>query len=91
MTELEKLLAIVEDVCWFDWSDNDQDAVHAINELRKAGVELQAALKFGARYVPAGHLPLPQSRQEAEMMNIVSERYLFPERFATSGTNGDRG
>lgn len=32
----EKLRAAAKDVCWFDWSDNDDDAVEAIEKLRAA-------------------------------------------------------
>jgi hypothetical protein len=42
-TALEKVLAIAEDVCWFDWSGNDQDAVHAIDQLRLALADLWRA------------------------------------------------
>lgn len=31
-----QLRAAAERVCWFDWSDNDMDAVAAIDALRKA-------------------------------------------------------
>lgn len=41
--EIERLLALTtrlrtaaESVCWFDWSNNDTDAVGAIAELRLA-------------------------------------------------------
>lgn len=30
------LRSAAERVCWFDWSDNDPDAVHAIDRLRLA-------------------------------------------------------
>lgn len=33
------------------------------------------------RWCENGHVLLPQSKEEAEMMNIISERFLFPERF----------
>ena len=33
---LEKVRLIAEDVVWFDWSNNDPDAVHAIEQLRLA-------------------------------------------------------
>lgn len=33
---LEKVRIIAEDVVWFDWSNNDPDAVHAIEQLRLA-------------------------------------------------------
>ena len=36
MRSLENLRLIAEDVVWFDWSNNDQDAVHAIDQLRLA-------------------------------------------------------
>jgi hypothetical protein len=32
----EELRAAAERVCWYDWSDNDRDAVQAIEALRKA-------------------------------------------------------
>lgn len=39
ITDLEKRLAELEDaarrVCWFDWSDNDEDAVDAVARLRE--------------------------------------------------------
>jgi hypothetical protein len=38
----------------------------------------------GGRLCPTGHVLLPQSKAEAEIMNIISERYLWPERFATA-------
>ncbi len=31
---LERLRAASEAVCWFDWSDNDNDAVAAVAALR---------------------------------------------------------
>jgi hypothetical protein len=41
-TEIVRLTARIKEleeaadaVCWFDWSDNDTDAVAAINELRR--------------------------------------------------------
>lgn len=34
--EIERLQAAAERVCWFDWSDNDDDAVAAIEALRRA-------------------------------------------------------
>lgn len=34
--ENEKIRKCAEKVVWFDWSDNDDDAVKAIDELRKA-------------------------------------------------------
>ena len=32
---LKKIENAVKTVCWFDWSGNDPDASHAIDELRK--------------------------------------------------------
>lgn len=32
----EALLKAAKDVCWFNWDDNDADAVKAIEELRNA-------------------------------------------------------
>lgn len=32
---LQKIENAVKTVCWFDWSGNDPDASHAIDELRK--------------------------------------------------------
>lgn len=52
--------------------------------------ELRAAADFidrtfaENRLVPNGHVALPRSREEAEIMNIISERYLWPERFKTT-------
>lgn len=43
-TALYKVLAIAEDVCWFDWSGNDPDAVHAIDQLRLALAELHSSV-----------------------------------------------
>ena len=34
--EIERLRAAAVPVCWFDWSANDDDAVAAIEELRRA-------------------------------------------------------
>ncbi len=51
-TALEKVLAIAEDVCWFDWSGNDADAVHAVDQLRLALAELHKASA-----VTNGHQP----------------------------------
>jgi hypothetical protein len=34
--ENARLRALAEAVCWFDWSDNDEDAVQAIAALRAA-------------------------------------------------------
>ncbi len=42
-TALERVLLIAEDVCWFDWSNNDPDAVYAIDQLRLALKELKDA------------------------------------------------
>jgi len=33
--EIERLRAAAERVCWFDWSGNDDDAVAAVEELRR--------------------------------------------------------
>lgn len=33
--EIERLRKTAEAVCWFDWSDNDDDAVAAIDNLRR--------------------------------------------------------
>lgn len=33
------------------------------------------------RWCPEGEILLPQSREEAAMMNVISERFLYPERF----------
>lgn len=30
---LERIVKAAEDVCWYDWSDNDADAVEAIQAL----------------------------------------------------------
>lgn len=35
-TENMRLRVLAEAVCWFDWSDNDADAVQAIDALRAA-------------------------------------------------------
>jgi hypothetical protein len=35
-TERDELAEAAKHVCWFDWSDNDDDAVEAIEELRRA-------------------------------------------------------
>lgn len=32
----DRLRRAAEAVCWFDWSDNDEDAVRAIADLRAA-------------------------------------------------------
>ena len=34
--EVERLRGAAERVCWFDWCDNDDDAVDAISDLRAA-------------------------------------------------------
>lgn len=34
--ERDRLRALAERVCWFDWSANDEDAVQAIADLRAA-------------------------------------------------------
>lgn len=34
--EIERLRFAAEQVCWFDWTGNDEDAVTAINNLRAA-------------------------------------------------------
>lgn len=34
--DTERLRAAAKGVCWFDWSDNDDDAVEAIEKLRAA-------------------------------------------------------
>ena len=36
LAQSPSLRAAAERVCWFDWSDNDMDAVAAIDALRKA-------------------------------------------------------
>lgn len=49
------------------------------------GVCFQAVIeKHPDRVCPKDSTLLPQSRQEAELMNIISERYLWPERFKTT-------
>lgn len=40
--KLMKVLLIAEDVVWFDWSGNDPDAVHAMEQLRLAVQEATA-------------------------------------------------
>jgi hypothetical protein len=39
VNENERLHYLAAKVCWFDWSDNDADAVAAIDELRSALVQ----------------------------------------------------
>lgn len=34
--DIERLRALADRVCWFDWSGNDPDAVAAIDDLREA-------------------------------------------------------
>lgn len=34
LAEIERLRAAAKRVCWFDWCENDDDAVAAIEELR---------------------------------------------------------
>lgn len=32
--ELEEIRIAAREVCWFDWSENDEDAVEAVDKLR---------------------------------------------------------
>jgi hypothetical protein len=40
--KLDELTKLGEDVCWFDWSDNDDDAVRTVDNLRRC-IQRQAA------------------------------------------------
>lgn len=44
---VEKVVLIARDVVWFDWSSNDTDAVHAIEQLRLALSELPSTDRDG--------------------------------------------
>lgn len=39
---IAKLLEAAKEVCWFDWSDNDDDAVEAVENLRAAIARVEA-------------------------------------------------
>lgn len=64
-----------------------EDAGQAVDfdadELRAAADFIERTFAEN-RIIPKGHVALPQSREEAEMMNLISERHLFPERFKSS-------
>jgi hypothetical protein len=40
---LQKIRLIAEDVVWYDWSNNDSDAVHTMDQLRLALAALSPA------------------------------------------------
>jgi hypothetical protein len=46
---IEKVLLIAEGVVWYDWSNNDSDASHTMDQLRKAVIEARAAFSSTER------------------------------------------
>ena len=43
--KVEEFLKAAKAVCWFDWSENDEDAVRAVERLNQSIREVEAALK----------------------------------------------
>lgn len=79
------LIALYEWLREPDYAENFslEDMSEWMNRRPVAMVSAEVTTPSG-QFLPNGHVAIPQSREEAEMMNILSERFLWPERFATA-------
>ncbi|WP_035670071.1 hypothetical protein [Bradyrhizobium liaoningense] len=70
------LRAAAERVCWFDWSDNDMDAVAAMDALRKA-LTHSSTERQGERFPPneTPMMPMPPEEWEKDAGEEVNEIY----------------